>query len=134
MAAHGSSRKKDTRCELLLRRELYRLKLRYRVAFEGLPGRPDIVFPRERIVVFCDGDFWHGRDLDARIAKLAQGHNAPYWMAKIRGNVARDRVHDEQLSKEGWLVLRFWEKDILASPALIAQAIATRVSEKRRQT
>jgi DNA mismatch endonuclease (patch repair protein) len=133
-SARGSSRKKDTQCEILLRRELYRLGLRYRIAFDGLPGRPDIVFPRERIAVFCDGDFWHGRNLQARIAKLAEGHNAPYWVAKIQGNVGRDRAHDERLGKEGWLVLRFWEKDILASPASIAQTIVTRITERRLQT
>lgn len=133
-AARGSSRKKDTRCEVLLRRELHRLGLRYRVDSAVLPGRPDIVFPRERVVVFCDGDFWHGRDLDARVAKLAAGHNAPYWVAKIRGNVERDRKHDALLAADGWDVLRFWEKDILRDAALIAEKVSARIEEKRRQT
>lgn len=122
-AARGSSRKKDTRCEILLRRELYRLGLGYRTDFPGLPGRPDIVFPRAKVAIFCDGDFWHGRDLEFRIAKLAAGHNASYWVAKIRGNVARDRAHDELLRAAGWRVLRFWEKDIVADASAIASQI-----------
>jgi DNA mismatch endonuclease, patch repair protein len=115
-AARGSSRKRDTRCELLLRRAVWRKGLRYRVAPGGLAGRPDLVFVRARVAVFCDGDFWHGRGLDARLAKLARGHNAPYWTAKIRANVERDRRHDAQLAREGWLVLRFWERDIREDP------------------
>lgn len=105
--------------------------LRYRVALSTLPGRPDIVFTRERIVVFCDGDFWHGRDLEARVQKLSAGHNAPYWVAKIRGNVARDRTHDAWLQEQGWEVLRYWEKEILEDVDRVARAIAGRVADRR---
>ncbi|MDQ3300587.1 MAG: very short patch repair endonuclease, partial [Myxococcota bacterium] len=77
-AARGASRKRDTLPEIVLRRALFARGLRYRVAPDGLPGKPDVVFGRARVVVFCDGDFWHGRDLAARIAKLERGHNAPY--------------------------------------------------------
>jgi DNA mismatch endonuclease Vsr len=86
-AARGASRKRDTRCEILLRRALWALGLRYRVDVGDLPGRPDIVFRRARVAVFCDGDYWHGRDLEARLKKLARGHNPAYWVAKIRANV-----------------------------------------------
>src|SRR5215471_77051 len=89
-AARGASRKVNTRCELLLRRTLWRRGLRYRVHHSGLPGRPDIVFPKHSVVVFCDGDFWHGRDLDMRLTKLTHGHNAAYWVAKVEANVDRD--------------------------------------------
>jgi DNA mismatch endonuclease (patch repair protein) len=112
-AARGASVKTDTRCELLLRRELWRAGLRYRLHAAELPGRPDVVFPAQRVAVFCDGDFWHGRDLELRIAKLAAGHNAPYWVAKIRRNVERDRRQTEVLERAGWLVVRIWEGDIL---------------------
>ncbi|WP_348652882.1 hypothetical protein [Polyangium sp. y55x31] len=69
-AARAASAKRNTRCELALRRELWRRGLRYRLHLPGLPGRPDIVFTKHRVVVFCDGDFWHGRHLEARLAKL----------------------------------------------------------------
>jgi DNA mismatch endonuclease, patch repair protein len=87
--------------------------LRYRLDVSTLPGRPDIVLAKHRLVVFCDGDFWHGRNLDARLAKLAGGHNAAYWVKKISSNVARDRGHDASLRAAGWRVIRLWEGDIL---------------------
>lgn len=122
-AASGASAKTDTRCEVVLRRELWRRGLRYRL-HQGLPGRPDIVFSKHRVVVFCDGDFWHGRDLSTRLAKLAAGHNATYWLAKVRKNVERDRHQIDMLEASGWMVLRFWETDILRRTSCIGDQIA----------
>lgn len=115
-AARGSSKKAGTKSELILRRALCALGLRYRVNVPGMPGRPDIVLKQHRLVIFCDGDFWHGRSLKQRLAKLSRGHNAPYWVGKIRANVERDRKCTEQLEQEGWRVLRLWETDILRDP------------------
>lgn len=121
--ARASSAKRDTHCELTLRRELFKRGLRYRVDVANLPGGPDIVFPTRRLVVFCDGDFWHGRDLEHRLSRLATGHNASYWISKIRRNVERDRANDHVLATEGWLVLRFWETDILRNVNTVANEI-----------
>ena len=129
-AARGASRKTDTRCELILRRELWRRGLRYRLHHSGLPGRPDIVFPRHRVVVFCDGDFWHGRDVDTRLAKLAQGHNAIYWVAKVRRNIERDLSNTRALESSGWVVLRFWETDLLREPSIYADHVVTILAER----
>jgi DNA mismatch endonuclease (patch repair protein) len=112
-AARGASAKTNTRCELVLRRELWRRGLRYRIHFGALPGRPDIIFAKQRLAIFCDGDFWHGRDLEARLARLSQGHNASYWVAKVRRNVERDHRQTRTLRGLGWVVLRFWETDVL---------------------
>lgn len=132
-AARGASKKKDTGPELELRKALRQAGLRsYRVDVATLRGRPDVVFTRERVAVFCDGDFWHGRNLDARIAKLQQGHNAPYWVAKIRGNVARDRSVDAELEEDGWDVLRFWETDVRRDATSVAKAVVERVRLRRR--
>lgn len=132
-AARGASKKKDTGPELELRKALRQAGLRsYRVDVATLRGRPDVVFTRERVAVFCDGDFWHGRNLDARIAKLQQGHNAPYWVAKIRGNVARDRSVDTELEEDGWDVLRFWETDVRRDATSVAKAVVERVRLRRR--
>jgi DNA mismatch endonuclease (patch repair protein) len=122
-AARGSSKKRDTKPELKLRRALWARGLRYRVDVRDLPGRPDIVFVRARVVCFVDGDYWHGRDLDDRIARLALGHNAPYWMAKIRANVERDRRHDAALAEAGWTVVRLWETDVLRNPGQAVQQV-----------
>jgi len=140
-AAQGASSKRDTRPELALRRAVWKLGLRYRVSFVGLPGRPDLVFVRPRIVVFCDGDFWHGRNIGARAAKLARGHNSGYWLSKIASNIARDQRNNEMLRAAGWTVLRYWESEIMLAPAAIAQRIAASVasspsrrsSSRRRQ-
>lgn len=129
-AARGASAKTDTCCELALRRELWRRGLRYRLHQPGLPGCPDIVFPRERVVIFCDGDFWHGRNLDARLAKVARGHNARYWVAKINRNVERDLQQARELEQAGWAVLRFWETDILRGPDDIADKISAAMKER----
>jgi DNA mismatch endonuclease (patch repair protein) len=72
-----------------------------------------MVFLRQRVVVFCDGDFWHGRHLKSRLARLSRGHNAPYWIEKIRTNAKRDRAITQRLRTEGWRVVRIWETDIL---------------------
>lgn len=123
MAARGASVKTNTRCELALRRELWRRGHRYRLHVPGLPGRPDIVFPRHRLVVFCDGDFWHGRDLEHRLAKLGRGHNSTYWVAKVRRNVERDRQQTRMLREAGWTVLRIWETDVLRRTLEIADEV-----------
>jgi DNA mismatch endonuclease (patch repair protein) len=131
-AARGASKKKNTEPELVLRRALRDQGLRtYRIDVPSLKGRPDVVFVRERVAVFCDGDFWHGRNLEERIAKLEQGHNAPYWIEKIRGNVARDRQVDAQLESDGWSVLRFWETDVKRDAVTAAKTVAERVRSRR---
>lgn len=134
-AARGSSRKRDTRCEVLLRKALWGLGVRYRVAVDRLPGKPDVVMAKHSTVIFIDGDFWHGRDLEARLDKLREGHNAGYWVEKILKNVERDRRHDEALRASGWRVLRFWEKDVLRDAEGIARAVADLVGSRGgRQT
>ena len=75
------------RCQVLLRSELWRLGLRYRKHAGNLPGKPDIVFARAKVVVFCDGDFWHGRDWPRLKARLKKRHKAAYWVAKIARNI-----------------------------------------------
>jgi len=115
-AARASSRKVGTACEMVLRQALWSAGFRYRVSVRGLTGNPDIAFLRQRVAIFCDGDFWHGRDLEVRVERLKRGHNAPYWVQKIRSNASRDQRHTEELQQQGWRVIRLWEKDILRCP------------------
>lgn len=128
-AARASSHKADTKCEMLLRRELWHRGVRYRLHQKQLPGNPDIVFPRQWVVVFCDGDFWHGRDLSRRIEKLRRGHNSAYWIEKIRNNVARDKLRNKELKDAGWTVLRFWEKEILSDVCAVADSICQAIGK-----
>jgi len=132
--ASASSTKRDTKPELLLRQALWASGLRYRVDVGSLPGRPDVVVSSARLVVFCDGDFWHGRDLKRRVAKLAAGHNAPYWVSKIKSNVDRDRRIERALADSGWEFLRFWESDVRANPRLAARAVLKAVRARRNRT
>jgi DNA mismatch endonuclease (patch repair protein) len=115
----------------VLRKALCARGLRYRLDADDLPGRPDVVFRGARVVVFCDGDYWHGRNLPERLAKLATGHNAGYWVAKIQSNVARDRRVTASLESNGWLVLRFWETDIHKNVEKIADEVAQAVQQRR---
>jgi len=108
---------KNTKPEMLLRKALWRKGLRYRVNVTKMPGRPDIVFTKARIVVFCDGDFWHGHNWAIQGIPSLEEELAGYsefWRNKILGNIKRDKEITEKLTNDGWLVLRFWESEIIA--------------------
>lgn len=118
------------RAERLLRSTLWRAGLRFRVHARRLPGTPDVVFSAARVCVFCDGDFWHGRNWPRLRRQLMTRNNAVYWVAKILSNRRRDRRTDELLRLAGWDVQRYWETDILRSPGQIAAKIAASVRSR----
>lgn len=91
----------------MVRRALHRQGHRYRVNAGWLPGKPDIVFTKARLVVFIDGDFWHGWRFEAWSQKLA-----PYWRGKISSNLARDQRHMAALRQDGWSVLHMWDHEV----------------------
>lgn len=134
LSSHIKSRNKstDTRHELALRRELWRRGLRYRTDVRTLPGRPDIVFKGARVAVFCDGDFWHGRNWQTLQQRLEKRANPAYWIAKIGSNIERDRRIDHQLTELGWRVVRLWETDIQADPAMCADEVQNAIEERQR--
>lgn len=100
-------RAKDTTPELLIRRLVHSRGLRFRIHVQSMPGRPDLVFPRSRTVVFVDGDFWHGWRFPQWKAKLAT-----YWREKIERNRRRDLRNFQRLRRAGWLVVRIWEHEV----------------------
>ena len=104
-------RSKDTEAEILLRKALWRKGFRYRKNVKDLPGKPDIVFTKHKIVIFVDGDFWHARGHEKNPGEQIET-NKNYWIDKLKRNVARDRYVNDLLFEQGWLVLRFWESDI----------------------
>jgi DNA mismatch endonuclease (patch repair protein) len=81
--------------------------------------------------VFCDGDFWHGKDWEERRGRLEKGWNAAYWIGKIEANNGRERRNDEELRKLGWMPIRVWESDIYHNPGHVASAIYDIVVERR---
>ena len=111
-AARASSKKSDTKPEILLRVALQEKGLRFYRNRCELPGVPDLVFWSAKLVVFVDGDFWHGKSWSKRKAKLRRGHNSEYWINKIERNMSRDLAWNRKLRAAGWAVLRIWESDI----------------------
>jgi DNA mismatch endonuclease, patch repair protein len=123
---------RDTLHEVILRRELWRAGLRFRKNVETMPGKPDIVFPSSKVIVFCDGDFWHGRDWPALREKLSTGSNPSYWRAKIQSNIERDRRNARSLEQEGWTVIRLWESEIKRDPFAAAARVRQVVTSARQ--
>ena len=103
---------KDTSIEISLRKALWHKGYRYRKNYKKIPGTPDIALTKYKIAIFCDSEFWHGKDWDKLYGKLSNGNNPKYWTKKIAENIERDRQKDYLLVTLGWRVLHFWEKDI----------------------
>ncbi len=103
-------RSKDTAIELSLRKELWSRGLRYRKNVKSIPGKPDIAFIGKKIAVFCDSEFWHGFDWDNRKQEIKT--NREYWIPKIERNMERDSEVNSILAQDGWVVIRFWGKQI----------------------
>lgn len=101
---------KDSDIELMLRKELWKRGLRYRKNVSGITGKPDIVFKRKKVAVFCDSEFWHGYDWENRKEDFKS--NKEFWISKIERNIERDKEVNKTLEGEGWIVLRFWGRDI----------------------
>jgi DNA mismatch endonuclease (patch repair protein) len=123
-------RRKGTNAEVALRRELYRIGLRYRVEYEVLkrPRRvADVAFPGLAIAVFVDGCFWHGCPDHASWPK----QNSEFWRQKIEANRLRDLDTSERLRSIGWTILRFWEHEL---PSEAAETIAQTIAVARRIT
>jgi len=106
-------RSKDTSIEIKLRKALWEKGYRYRKNYSALPGKPDIVLVKQRIVIFCDSEFFHGKDWEVLKPRILRGNNPDYWLKKIGRNMERDRENDKVLLYLGWTVIRFWGKEIL---------------------
>ncbi len=103
---------KDTDIEVMLRRELWNRGYRYRKNDKSLPGTPDIVLPKYKIVIFCDGEFFHGKDWEVLKPRLMKSNNSEYWISKISRNITHDNEVNKALLFKGWTVIRFWGNDI----------------------
>ena len=121
---------RNTRHEVALQSELSKLGLRFEGNVGDLPGRPDIVFPQAQFAVFCDGDFWHGRNWRVLRRNLARGTNAAYWCAKISRNIKRDKEITSLLKNSGWRVLRVWESDTKKNPREVATEVRKILRER----
>lgn len=103
-------RSSGTKIEVLLGKALWAAGLRYRKNCKTVFGKPDIVFRKYRLVVFCDSEFWHGKNWEREKQKIHTRRE--FWIPKIEGNIRRDKQVNKILKKDGWKVLRFWGNDI----------------------
>lgn len=107
---------KDTKIEVLLRKALWHKGYRYRKNYKKLEGKPDIVLTKYKIAIFCDGEFFHGKDWEKLRERLKRGDNGKFWIKKIARNMEHDNDINKRLEFEGWTVLRFWGNDIKRNP------------------
>lgn len=105
-------RSSDTKIEVILRKALWHKGYRYRKNYKKLPGHPDIVLTKYKIVIFCDGEFFHGKDWEVLKPRLEKSNNSEFWINKISHNRERDDEINKKLLSEGWTVIRFWGNDI----------------------
>ena len=105
-------RSNNTKIEEILRKALWNKGYRYRKNFKDLPGKPDIVITKYKIAIFCDGEFFHGKDWEVLKQRLENSNNSEYWINKISKNMHHDDHVNKELMFMGWTVIRFWGNDI----------------------
>ena len=120
---------RDGSLEVVIRSELHKRGYRFRKHVKTLPGTPDAVFPREKIAVFIDGDFWHGYRLPAWEHKLND-----FWKQKIRTNRERDLRNFTKLRRMGWQVIRVWQHEILDDPSKCIDRIVNSILHTHRHS
>lgn len=111
-----SIKSKDTKIEIALRKALWHKGYRYRKNYKELPGKPDIALTKYKIAIFCDSEFFHGKDWEVLKPQLERGKNADFWINKISKNIQRDEEVNKRLGYMGWTVIRFWGKEISKNP------------------
>lgn len=116
---------RDTSLERIVRSHLHRRGLRFRKHVRDIPGNPDIVFPRQRIAVFIDGDFWHGYQFPKWKHKLSD-----FWQKKIEENRRRDQRNFARFRQMGWIVIRVWEHEIKSDLEMVVDRIEKCVRER----
>lgn len=107
---------KNTKIEVILRKALWNAGFRYRKNYDKLPEKPDIALTKYKIAIFCDGEFFHGKDWEVLKPKLEKGNNPDFWIKKITRNQQRDDEVNKQLLFMGWTVIRFWGNEIKKNP------------------
>lgn len=123
-------RNKDSAIELTLRKELWNRGIRYRKNVSKLFGKPDIAFLGKRVAVFCDSEFWHGFDWENKQNEIKSRRE--FWLPKIERNIARDREVNDRLQSEGWIVLRFWGKEIKQDVSACADQIEAALEGRKK--
>lgn len=117
-----------SKIEKTLGKALWNNNCRYRKNDKSVFGKPDFVFKGKKVAVFCDGEFWHGKDWEIRKNNL--NSNKEFWINKIEGNIKRDQKVNQTLRDSGWIVLRFWGKDILNNTEKCAEIVKNKLANR----
>jgi len=112
-------RSENTEGERIVFCELRKRKIYFQKHYKKILGTPDIAFPRKKIAIFIDGDFWHGRHFLKEKKRLPK----KYWQEKIKSNILRDNRIRKKLKKQGWNILRVWESEIKQKPNIVMDRI-----------
>jgi DNA mismatch endonuclease (patch repair protein) len=121
---------KDSQIEIMLRKELWKKGFRYRKNFNRIFGKPDIVFIKEKIAVFCDSEFWHGYNWEEKRHEIKSRRE--FWIPKIERTIERDQEVTKYLQNDGWIVIRFWGKEIINDKNKCAKLVEKAVKKRRK--
>lgn len=118
---------KDTKPEVMVRQFLFAQGFRYKLYRKDLPGKPDIVLPKYKTVIFINGCFWHGHS-DCKYATIPEA-NHDFWLAKISGNIERDKSNYAKLHELGWNIIEIWQCEL--KPKFRDQTLTNLLTELR---
>ncbi|OAM33129.1 very short patch repair endonuclease [Eikenella sp. NML96-A-049] len=124
-----SNKSKGTKPELVLAKAMWALGLRYRKNSGSIFGKPDFSFKKYKVVVFVDGEFWHGKDWERKKAEIKG--NREFWITKIERNIRRDMEVTGRLKADGWTVLRFWSNDVVKNAGCHAEKVKEIIQARR---
>lgn len=119
---------KNTKIELILGKAIWAKGMRYRKNDKTVFGKPDFVFKGKKIAVFCDSEFWHGYNYLVKGERFKT--NVEFWEKKILRNIERDKEVNQKLKSEGWIILRFWGKEIQKNTDVCVQEVEKAFSER----
>lgn len=123
---------KDTSIEVSLRKALWNKGIRYRKNYAKLLGKPDIAITKLKIAIFCDSEFWYGYNWEEKKAKITI--NKQYWITKIEKNMERDSNITQLLKQDGWIVLRFWGKEIKRNLSSCVEQINAAIQQRKGES
>lgn len=124
----AANKGKGTRIEILFGKFLWNAGVRYRKNDKSVFGKPDFVIKGSKVAIFCDGEFWHGRNWNIR--KNDHKSNCMFWHSKIERNIERDKEVNTELQKQGWKIFRFWETEIIKEPDACLNTILNYMNRK----
>lgn len=124
----------NTSIEVKLRKALWNRGYRYRKNYKELPGTPDIVLEKYKIAIFCDSEFFHGKDWDRLKTRLQNGKNPDFWLKKIERNRKRDIKNDKELFSLGWTVIHFWGQDIIKNIDMCIKTIEETIIDINKES